>query len=123
MWVAVIIQPRSLVKTDYINNEGLPLPVPDGIAKPGLPLDGLALRVRTPIHMDLTPHVSSAFEDDHDTFQFRLLKDLHRIRSRVEAWTAGWQAIAFGIVLGVIQRVVVVNRRSPGLKRNPRFRC
>src|SRR4051812_31240405 len=69
--------------------------------------------------MDFAPHVRSAFKDDHDAFQFGLLDDLHRIRRCIQARATGRQAIAFGIVLGVVQRVVVVDRSRPRLERNP----
>src|SRR2546425_25739 len=78
--------------------------------------------MRTPVHVDLAPDVGSALEGDPDALGFGALNELHWIRSRKQPWSAGWKTIAFGIVFGFVQRVVVVHRRSPRLERNPRFR-
>src|SRR5438552_2056316 len=72
--------------------------------------------------MDFAPHVSTTFEDDDDALQLRLLDDLHWIRRRIQARTTRRQTISLGIIFGIVQRVVVVDRCSPRLERNPRFR-
>src|SRR6266581_2567557 len=73
------------------------------------------------IHMDFAPNVRAAFEDDDDALELRLLDYFHRIRRGIQTRAARRQTIAFRIVLGIIQGVVVVNRCGPGLERNPRL--
>src|SRR5215475_14202964 len=75
----------------------------------------------TAVHVDLAPDVRRAFEDHDDTLLVRQLDDFRRVRRRHHARTAGRQAVAFGIVLGLIDGVVVVDRSCPGLKRHPRL--
>ena len=75
--------------------------------------------MRTPVHIDLAPDVCAALEDHQDAVVFGLLDDLHGVRSRKQAGSAGRQAISFRIVFRIVQRVVIVNSRRPGLKRDP----
>src|SRR6267154_944382 len=78
--------------------------------------------MRTAVHEDLAPDVRRALEDHEDALLVGKLDDLRRIRRRHHAGTAGRQAVAFGIVFGLVNGVVVVDRRGPRLKRHPRLR-
>ena len=82
----------------------------------------VSLGMRPPVHVDLAPDVRGAFEDHDDPLLLRKLDDLHRIRRRHQARTAGRETVAFGIVLRLVLRVVVVHGRRPGLERHLRLR-
>ena len=88
MWMACAIDPGSLVETDGIHNERISLPMSDGMPQPGLAFDRRSRRMRPAIHVDFAPDVRAAFEDDHDAFLFRELKDLGRIRRTHQARAA-----------------------------------
>src|SRR6266516_1583058 len=120
--VSVVIEPRPFVEAHHIDNEGIAFPITNGVAEPGLPLDRFALQMRTSIHVDLAPNVRSSLEDHNDSLQFRLLDDFHWIRRRKKTRAARRQAVTLGVVLGLVQRIVVVESGRPGLKRNPRLR-
>src|SRR5205085_4002888 len=72
-----------------------------------------------PVHVDLAPDVRRALEDHEDALLFRQLDDLRRIWRRHHAGAAWRQTVAFGIVLGLVDGVVVVDRRGPRLERHP----
>src|SRR5438034_9993579 len=120
--VSVVIEPRPFVEAHHIDNEGIAFPITNGVAEPGLPLDRFALQMRTSIYVDLAPNVRSSLDDHNDSLQFRLLDDFHWIWRRKKTRTARRQAVTFRVVLGLVQRIVVVESGRPGLKRNPRFR-
>jgi large subunit ribosomal protein L7/L12 len=66
--------------------------------------------------------VRRALEDHQDALLLWKLDDLHRIGRRHQARPAWRQAVAFGVVLRLVGRVVVVDCSSPGLKRHLRLR-
>src|SRR5213078_562110 len=74
----------------------------------------VSLGMRPPVHVDLAPDVRGAFEDHDDPLLLRKLDDLHRIRRRHQARTAGRETVAFGIVLRLVLRVVVVQAAAQG---------
>src|SRR5262249_6384506 len=121
--MAVVIQPGSLVEANDINDQRVALPTPYGVPQPSLTFNRFRLRMLPAIHINLTPDVCTTLEDHDDALEFRLLNNLHRVRSRVQAGTTGRQAIAFWVVLGIILWVVVVDSSCPGVKRGPRFRA
>src|SRR5216683_4600655 len=82
----------------------------------------VSLGMRPPVHVDLAPDMRGAFEDHDNPLLLRKLDDLHWIRRRHQARTARRETITFGIVLGLVLRVVVVHGRRPGLERHLRLR-
>src|SRR5580765_8303010 len=81
----------------------------------------VARRMRTTVHVDFTPDMRRAFEDHEDALLFGQLDDLGRIGRSHHARATGRQTVAFGIVLGLIHGVVVVDCRGPRLERHPRL--
>src|SRR5262245_12833453 len=78
--------------------------------------------MRAAVHVNLTPDMRTAFEDHDDALLFGQLNDLGRKRSAHGARPAWRKAKAFRIVFRFVQGVVVIDGRSPGLKRNKRLR-
>src|SRR5436190_17739904 len=81
----------------------------------------VARRMRTPVHVDLAPDMRRAFEDHDHALLLGQLDDLGRIGRGHHARTTRRQTIAFGIVLGLIDGVVVVDRCGPRLEWHPRL--
>src|SRR5207244_4027787 len=118
--VAEIVEPRRFVEADDVDDERVAFVVADRVAEIRR-VERVACRMRTAVHEDLAPDVRRALEDHDDALLFRQLDDLRRIRRGHQARTARRQAVAFGIVLGLVDRVVVVDRRGPRLERDPRL--
>src|SRR5262249_21353721 len=73
MGMTKVVEPGPFIKVDDIDDESVALPFTNGVAEPRCALELVIRRVRTVIHEDLAPDVSTAFEDHVDALEFRLL--------------------------------------------------
>ena len=110
--VARVVDPRRLVESDDIDDEGVAVPAPDGMSKVG-GVERIAARMGAAVHVDLAPDVRRTFERHDDPLLLRQLDDLHWIRRRHQSRTARRQAISFRVVLRLVGDVVVVHCRRP----------
>src|SRR5262249_5531544 len=106
------------VVTGTVDNERVAFPMSDRVSQISLAVDLIETRMRTTVHIDLTPNVRSAFVDHDDAILFRKLDDLHRERSRHETRPARRQTIPYRVELRQIRRVVVVQSGCPRLEWN-----
>ena len=118
------VDPGRLVEADDVDDERVPLPPAHRVPQER-GVQGVALGMGAPVHVDLAPDVGGALEDHDDALLLGELDDLHRVRRRHHAGAPRGQAVALGVVLGQVLRVVVVERGRPrherdvGLGRGP----
>src|SRR5262245_42367142 len=113
--MAEIVHPRLFVEAHDIDNKRVAFPMTHRVTEVSR-VELVALGMRPAVHVDLAPDMRGALEDHDDALLLGKLDDLHRIRRRHHAWSAGRKAVAFGIVLGVVRRVVVVDGGRPRLE-------
>src|SRR5262245_23860354 len=77
--------------------------------------------MRPSVHEDLAPNMRSAFVDDENPLLLRKLNKLSWERRAHRPRTTGRKAQPLWVIFTFVQAVVVVDRRSPWLKRDERF--
>src|SRR5919197_1526460 len=96
------IDPRAFIETDGVDHERITFPTSHRVAQPRKAVKRVARRMRSTIHVDFAPYVSTALKNDHDAFLLRKLEDFGRIWRAHKARAPGRQAVPFGVVFRII---------------------